>query len=366
LAQGVIGTRQIVASDLTQFGLVTTPGRPLEARIRIGQNYQNPETYQVSGAIQQDLGGGFSAEASYLFARGIHLIRPVDVRQYRTTGISAFTGLPTLAATELACYAIPGTIAPFQCAAGGSPTANGFFLPRYALDAEYQSVANTFYHAATLQITKRFSRNYSVNANYTFSKTIDEATDFNTDYLAQNPFNFRQDRSLSSFDQRHHIVISAVFISPYKNSFLRDFVFSPIFTAGSGRPFNLLIGTDTDGDSRLYNDRPATLGRNTGRGEAYYNFDMRLARRFFVKESRFLELTFEAFNLFNNVNYNGINNVVGTTCVANFALNPNCNGASTVIPANARGLKGVSPTSPLGFTSSAPSRQLQFGIRYNF
>lgn len=365
LAQNVIGTRQIQASDLAQFGLQTGPGRPLEARIRIGQNFQNPETYQASGAIQQDLGGGFAVEISYLFSRGLHLVRPVDVRKYRTTGISAFTGLPTLAATELGCYAIPGTVAPFQCSTNGG-AANGFFLPRYALDAEYQSVANTFYHAGTLQLTKRFSRNYSVNANYTFSKAIDEATDFNTDYLAQNPFNIRQDRSLSAFDQRHRVVLSAVLISPWKNPFLKDFVFSPIFTAGSGRPFNLLIGTDTDGDSRLYNDRPALAGRNTGRGEAYYNFDMRLARRFFVKEQRFLELTFEVFNLFNTVNFNGINNVVGTACVANFPTNPNCANATNVIPINARGREGVSPTAPLGFTSAAPARQLQFGIRYNF
>lgn len=360
------GGRQIQASDLTQFGLNTAPGRPLEARIRLGENFQNPETYQLSGAIQQDLGGGFSAEASYLFSRGLHIVRPVDVRDYRITGTSPFTGQPTYAATEIACYQIPGApAAGFNCSTTGGAL-NGNFLPRYALDAEYQSVANTFYHAGTLQITKRFARNYSVNANYTFAKSIDEATDFNTDYLAQNPFNVRDDRSLSAFDQRHRAVFSAVIISPFENAFLKDFVFSPIFTAGSGRPFNLLIGFDTDGDSRLYNDRPAGAARNTGRGEAYYNFDMRLARRFFAKEQRFLELTFEAFNLFNTVNYNGINNVVGTACVANFPTNPNCAGATNVIPVNARGREGVSSTSPLGFTSAAPARQLQFGVRYNF
>jgi hypothetical protein len=366
LAQGVIGNRQIVASDLTQFGLNTAPGRPLEARIRIGQNFQNPETYQVSGAIQQSLGKGFSAEFSYLFSRGIHLVRPVDVRRYSVIGTSPFTGQPIMNATELGCYTIPGVPpANYNCSATGTGL-TGNFLPRFALDAEYQSVANSFYHAGTVQITKRFSRNYSVNANYTLSKTIDEATDFNTDYLAQNPLNVRDDRSLSAFDQRHRLVLSAVFISPYKNAFLRDFVFSPIFTAGSGRPFNLLIGFDTNNDSRLYNDRPAFAGRNTGRGEAYYSFDMRLARRFFVKEQRFLELTFEAFNLFNNVNYNGINNVVGTACVNNFPTNPNCIGATNVIPINARGSSAVSPTAPLGFTSAAAARQLQFGVRYNF
>jgi hypothetical protein len=366
LAQNVIGRRQIVASDLTQFGLVTGPGRPLEARIRLGQNFQNPETYQFSGAIQQDLGAGFNVEVSYLHSRGVHLVRPVDVRSYSVTGTSPFTGQPIVSANQLGCFAVPGTVAPFQCAAGGSATANGFFLPRFALDAEYQSVANTFYDAGTIQLTKRFARNVSLNANYTLSKTIDEATDFNTDYLAQNPLNIRDDRSLSAFDQRHRAVISAVFTSPFENVFLKDFVFAPIFTAGSGRPFNLLIGTDTNNDSRLYNDRPAGAGRNTGRGEPYYSFDMRLARRFFAKEQRYLELTFEAFNLFNRVNYNGINNVVGTACVANFALNPNCAGATNVIPINARGIKGVSPTSPLGFTSAAPARQLQFGARFNF
>jgi hypothetical protein len=366
LAQGVIGNRQIVASDLAQFGLNTAPGRPLEARIRLGQNFQNPETYQASLALQQDLGRGFAAEVSYLFTRGIHLVRPVDVRRYSVTGTSPFTGQPIVNATELGCFTIPGVPpAGFNCSAtGGALTGN--FLPRFALDAEYQSVANTFYHAGTLQVTKRFSRNYSLNANYTLSKSIDEATDFNTDYLAQNPLNIRSDRALSSFDQRHRAVLSAVIISPFENAVLRDFVFSPIFTAGSGRPFNLLIGTDTNNDSRLYNDRPAGAARNTGKGEPYYSFDMRLARRFFTREERFLELTFEAFNLFNHVNYNGINNVVGTACVAGFALNPNCAGATNPIPINARGIKGISPTEPLGFTSAAPARQLQFGIRYNF
>ena len=61
------GGRQIVASDLTQFGLQTGPGRPLEARIRIGENYQNPETYQVSGALQQDLGGGLRQISAICF-----------------------------------------------------------------------------------------------------------------------------------------------------------------------------------------------------------------------------------------------------------------------------------------------------------
>lgn len=358
LAQGIIGTRQPTAADIAQFGLTTAPGRPLEARIRLGQDYKNPETYQASAAIQQDLGNDIAVELSYLFVRGLHIIRPVDVRQYRTgVGTNTCNGI----VLTVSCYtgqalltAVPPT---------GSP------YPR-ALDAEYQSVANSFYHAGTLQVTKRFSRNYSINANYTYAKSIDEATDFNTDYLAQNPFSVRQDRGLSAFDQRHRVVLSGVFSSPFENAVLKDFVFSPIFTAGSGRPFNLLIGGDTGGlgnnDGRSLNDRPALAGRNTGIGDAFYSFDMRLARRFFAKETRYLELTFEAFNLFNTLNFNGINNIVGTSCVANFATNPNCANAATVIPVRATGIRGRTPTEALGFTSASAARQLQFGIRYNF
>ena len=339
---------QLTAADIAQFGLTTGTNRILEARIRLGTKYRNPETYQASAAFQQDLGRGFAAEVSYLFLWDIHLPRPVDVRGYNVTGTSPFTGQQTLAAFTPA----------------GSAT------PR-SLDAEYQSVANSFYHAGTIQLTKRFSNNYSINTNYTYAKTIDEVTDFNTDFLPQNPFSIRQDRGLSAFDQRHRLVASAVISSPYKSGALKDFVFSPIFTAGSGRPFNLLIDGESGGlgnnESRTLNDRPALAGRNTGTGDNYYSFDMRLARRFLVKEQRFLELTFEAFNLFNTLNFNGIDNIVGTNCVANFASNPNCAGSpSFVIPIRARGIEGRSPLQALGFTSASAARQLQFGVRYNF
>jgi hypothetical protein len=95
---------------------------------------------------------------------------------------------------------------------------------------------------------------------------------------------------------------------------------------------------------------------------------MRLARRFFARETRYLELTFEAFNLFNTLNYNGVNNIVGTACVENFPTNPVCaaNPTGFVIPIRARGIEGRTPTQPLGFTSASAARQLQFGVRYNF
>jgi hypothetical protein len=357
LAQGVIGRRTIAVSDLAQFGLVPGPNRTLEVRFRVGPNFENPYTQQASFAIQRDLGAGYGVEVSYLFSRGAHIPRNHDINPFKATGpISPLSATPTFIRFPSAAQAAAGLT-------------SDFINPFRLQDNNYESTANSFYHAGTIQLTKRFSNYYSINTNYTFSKTIDEVTDFNSDFSAQNPLDLRADRALSAFDQRHRFVFSAVFSSPARKDsslgrIFSDWVLSPIFIAGSGRPFNVLLGIDANGDGVSTRDRPclrtaadqpcapgSNLGRNTGRGEPFYNVDLRLARRFTFAESKYVELTFESFNLFNHTNFIGVNNVIGAT--------PLTDG-------NPHGIKGRAPTQPLGFTSAAPARQLQFGARFNF
>lgn len=342
-AQQVIGTRTITAADLAQFGVVPGPGRPLEVRFRVGPNYRNPYTQQASLAVQRDLGGA-NVEVSYLFSRGTHLTRNRDVNPFKVSGpVNPFSGT-----RQFVRFPTPA-----QAAAG---ITSDFRNPLILQDNVYESTANSFYHAGTIQVIKRFSDIFSINSNYTYSKTIDEVTDFNSDWSAQDPLNLRLDRALSAFDQRHRFVFAGVFNSPVKDESVigrvfSNWVLSPIFIAGSGRPFNILLGFDANQDSRSQTDRPLTAGRNSGRGEPFYNFDLRLARRFAVGEGKYFEFTAEAFNLFNVTNYNGINNVVGTAPLPSI---------------NAEGIEGRAPTQPLGFTSAAPKRQLQFGARFNF
>ena len=350
LQRGILGTRTITAADIAAppIGITPRPGAPLEVRFRVGPNYQNPVTYQASLGVQRDLGGGFSLETSYLFNRGLHLTRNRDVNQFKRTGPASQQnpfGGPTFIRFPSAAQVAAGLTTDFR---------NPFIFQ----DNVYEATANSFYHALTAAVTRRFANNMSLNAHYTFAKTIDEVTDFNSDFSAQNPLDLRLDRALSAFDQRHRAVISGVFQSPLAGDSWADKVFggwllSPIFIAGSGRPFNLLLGFDANADGRSQSDRPGQAGRNTGKGEPFYSVDMRLARRFFARESRFLEFTFEAFNLFNRTNLLGINNIVGTTFI---------NAADF----NVSGDRSRKTTDPLGFISAANARQLQLGVRFNF
>jgi hypothetical protein len=128
---------------------------------------------------------------------------------------------------------------------------------------------------------------------------------------------------------------------------------APIVTYGAGHPFNLLLGFDANRDTQPNTDRPLGAGRNTGQGPDYLSFDMRLSKRFRfgADENYGLEGIFEAFNLFNRVNYNGINNVVGTATFPSFRV---------------KGRPDADPTDPLGFTSAADPRQIQLGFKFRF
>src|SRR5262245_15214498 len=361
LSRGVIGTRPITLADVSAapLNLRAAPGVPLEVRFRLGPNYRNPTTYQSSFGIQRDLGGGVSLELGYQFVRGLHLSRNRDINQLKITGPvnplnplggPSYIRFPTAAQTQ-----------------AGMTT--DYSTPLRLQDNIYENTANSFYHAFTAQLQRRFSRNFSLNAHYTLAKAIDEVVDFNSDWSAQNPINIRLDRSLSVFDQRHRLVLSGVFQSAAENVALKNWSLSPIFVAQSGRPFNLLLGFDANNDGRPQSDRPGLAGRYTGLGEPYYSFDLRVGRRLFANDRRYLELTVEAFNLFNRTNFLGVNNVLGAACTTSDGANLipcTTPGATPLTNYNLRGRQGLRPTDPLGFTSAFDPRQLQFGARFNF
>ena len=352
--QGVIGiptpSRTITPADLTQFGITasqTGPRNPLTVLFRADPTYRNPNAQQASLAIERELAPGLSASISYIWVLTQHATRARDIN--------------LLPRPVFAASGIPEWTARAGCT--GAAIVTCFRDPLLFQEIIYEAAASALYHGGILEVTRRFNGNFAIAGNYTFSKAFDEVTDYNSDFRANDQTNTRAERALSAFDQRHKLVIYAMLQSTHRSKALADFSLTPIFRANSGRPFNLLAGSDVNGDRSTNGDRPPFVGRNTGIGPDFWTFDLRLARRFILgSEARSLELIFEAFNLLNRLNFGSINNTVGPfPAGAAPAGNPDL--TSTV---RVRGRTDRGPSQPLGFTSAFDPRRIQLGARLRF
>ncbi len=353
-AQGNCGTPAagseacITPADLAQFGInITNNGKipPLTVLFSAAPNYQNTYSQQAEVAVERDLGHQLSISLSYIHARTLHIPRARD-KNLKPAPFLA-TGPANI---PIRRWNGPG------CA--GALVVNCFVNPLLLQDNVYESTGSSIYDGGIIEVNKRFGKNSSLIANYTFSKAIDDVTDFNSDFQANDQIDLRAERGLSPFDQRHKVVIAGVF-SPFTKDNAKSFAarlfsgftFSPVLRGNSGRPFNLLAGTDVNGDRHSTSDRPPGAGRDAGHGPGFWTFDMRLMRQFELNEKVRLQVTAEGFNLLNHTNFAAVNNVVGP----NFAP-----------PFNVTGLAGRSPNQPLGFTAANPMRQIQLGVRLIF
>jgi hypothetical protein len=224
------------------------------------------------------------------------------------------------------------------------------------------STGNSVYHALTVTVTKRFAQNFELLSGWTYSHTIDDSTDLSTLLNPQDNSNPNAERSNSDFDQRHRWITSAVFQSPYHKSdsgfwskVFADFTVAPIIEVASGRPYDILIGFDTNLDFGTATNRPdafptgkvpaglpvvnspfvkgvdftiptvclnsslkpipfnpaiptpptgcvGTLGRNAFNRPGFFQIDLRVARKFPITERLNLEVIADGFNMLNRFN----------------------------------------------------------------
>lgn len=261
------------------------------------------------------------------------------------------------------------TPAAFNTAITGSVRTPGAITPFGDVSAQL-SDGNSNYNAMNLEVKRRFSNNFQFLASYTWSHSIDDSSDLQTLLKPQNNRNFRAERADSLFDQRHRFVFSAVVTSPtawrnadgFAKRFLADFTIAPILEISSGRPFNILTGTDTNLDLQSSNDRPSvasdgtlilppflsdgSLGRNRGITHPYASLDLRVARAVRLTERIRMDIIAEGFNLFNRFN--------------EASANPFFDVVNTF---NERGPGGRYFSRP---TSAYDPRQFQFGLKINF
>ncbi len=329
LARGILGKRQIQAEDLAIHGLTPMRDLPLRVAFSVADDMVNPYAQQASLEIQREA-GGFSLSAGYNFNRGVHIVRPLDINIYRA-GTNA-EGRPIV----------------------------GFRRPEILQDNVYGNWANSFYHALILQLEKRISNSFMISAHHTWSKAMDEMTDYNSSFQPHLQWDARAELALSSYHRGHRFVVRTLAKLPWKagrgkgfgHNVFGDLTLSGILAARSFAPFNLNAGYDNVGDRHTDTHRPWGLGRNVGIGPNFFSIDMRLKRRISLMEDKSVDIVVEAFNLLNRTNFKHVNGDVGTLTLEE-------------LPSSYKGRVGP-VTQPFSYTSAFAPRQFQISLRLNF
>ncbi len=212
--------------------------------------------------------------------------------------------------------------------------------------------ATSSYHALQMSLERRMTQSLSLEANYTWSKAIDQySTDVSPGFGAQPvPGNRRATQGLADFDVPHRMVLSYFWALPrlsrhaaWMRQMFGGWESSGILTLQSGRPFSVLSGVDNSlsginsdfadliGNPYLDNGRPrgdrinqyfntaaftpnklgtfGTAPRSLLRGPGLANFDLALIKSFPVKERLSVQFRSEFFNVFNRPNFSRPYNV---------------------------------------------------------
>ncbi len=274
------------------------------------------------------------------------------------------------------------TIAPRQ--APGAPATN----PDNVLFNYEESAAFSRFNAGTLRVNKRLSNGIALGANYQYSHSIDNAGSVGgtSTVVAQNWQDILAEEGNSSFDVRHKVSGNYLYELPFgKDKFwfttgksshiLEGFSISGTFTfatgsyltpsyqatigdvaqgiAGTQRPDRIPGASLTEGGGSLKHwfntaafTAPAglygTASRHSILGPGIIQNNMSLSKTMQLGETRSFEVRATANNVFNTVQYSGVDTTLYTGTEASYA-------------------------SPFGqVTSVAPMRSFQFTARFRF
>jgi len=223
--------------------------------------------------------------------------------------------------------------------------------PRFTNITYIGPLASSNYHAMHVILGRRLSRGLMLDANYSWSHSIDNyAPYFGLNAASapvQNQNNLNAERGDSDFDQRHAFKTSFLYRLPFSSQnraaaqLVRGWEVAGIFTALAGSPYSVLTGRTTgdslnnqranvapganmySGNTRALNAQilntaaftiptvrdPSTgltlgdLSKSALVGPPSLNWNLSLHRSFKVTERGVLQFRVEMFNAFNQVNF---------------------------------------------------------------
>ncbi|HTW82370.1 MAG TPA: TonB-dependent receptor [Terracidiphilus sp.] len=348
----------LTTAQLSDLGINIVPPGPAAYGnfiYTMAPHYQPEYSIEASLSIARQISHNLSLEAAWLMYHSVHVEQVLESNFVQDTSvpIDPFVG--------------PQYV-PQSGTTVGEPDSSIF------QNNAFFSVGSGIYNGGTLTLMRRFDRGLQFRVNYTFSRAIDDTSDFSSLSTPFRPGLLSRDYSLSDFNITHNFVASAVYAtqSSRSSSSLLPRLFSgvtvsPIVYVRSGAPFTSLVPGLSNGTiGHNANARPWLEGRNVGRGPGFFSSDLLVSKTVLRRDERqSLQLTAQAQNLFNRTNFAAVNN--------NFPVDPSypLPGGGTLEngPFN---VKGFAPTSvskvsqPLAFTSSYPARQVSMALKFYF
>jgi len=382
----------------------------------VPQNMRTPYIYNYNLNIQQALFRDTTLQVGYVGSAGRKLLRLRDLNQPTQAEITA---------ADLACTPAPciddGTV-PRPITTPMSALEP--FAP-YAVN-QLEASATSNYNSLQVSLTQRHWRAWTNQISYTWSHSIDTASD-SQDYvpnaaMPQNSNDVNADKGPSNYDVRNRFVWSSVYDIPAWSAIGRagnGWSISGVLTLMSGHPFSMNYNfiDDYSGGGEFY-DRPdvvgpiqynpsnptnylnlnsftvpcnynwpgnlldgfadscqpgtrhyGDLGRNALIGPDYRNFDLALSKRTSITERLKLLLRVDAYNLTNHPNF------ANPLAVAFFAdAAPNRSGAfpTGINPVNGRsvGNLAITATSDVGLGNpvlgGGGQRSIQLSAKFEF
>ncbi len=354
----------------------------------IDPGMRNPSTIQASLQIEQQLTQAMTMTVGGTWVHGSHLVSSsyYDLNLRQPTGTTQYVVCPP-GTTVVPCSGT-NTVSLPNLDAGRFQ--QGAINPAVGQIKALISPGNNNYTSGFVSFRQQMRNGLSGMLSYTFAKNIvSNGVDFN------NQFDFSNTKALALVDQRHRVVIGAVYQSQYKGSGMRkallaDWTLSTTTQYGSGRPYTGLltagcVGTTlaTCAGGRNLNDSAFNYGQGIASSGPSPNFglnafegpwsggvDLSVERAFRIAEGHKLSFRATAFNSMNHPNYyvQSGNSGQGVNQTQYRPLGPNCGNGSAaeqtcyLIPNN--GVGGFGSFLVVG-QNNGP-RILQFALIYRF
>ena len=365
----------LTVAQLATVGINVIPTGPTKtggAFFSVDPNFKQQYSIQGSASVAQELAPNLSFELGYIYYAGVHIqqIQEANLAQTNLVPPDAFVGPYYL---------------PKPGATGGEPNST------ITQNDQTTSAGHSSYNGLTASLTKKYGHGLQFQVNYTWSKAIDNVSDFSSQSTPFRPGLLNLDRAISDFNIKNSFVANAVYTSPTHHggdsllrNFYSDFVIAPIVQVRDGVPFTLIdpaIGgpTSNGNSSHTSEARPFHEGRNLGVGPGYGTLDLRISRGIVLKRDSPLriDLIAQSSNLLNHTNFTSVQNIFGATG----SVTPGMPTTSAIVstpegnvdllngPYNFKGFRPVGAaqlTSPLAFKTAAPPRQISFGLELAF